>query len=191
MPQPVVVGLGGSLNPRSTSEAALAAALAAARMRGADTDLLSLRDLRLPFYEPDWPLSAYPMGVMRLLCAMRRADVVLISTPGDQGTLAGITKNALDFLAFLHDTDPPYLGDKFVGLIATANSETTAHNALHALVNIVQARNGLLLPLRVPIPYADKVIDVDGRVVDVHVARRLAELGTLAVEYATHGQIAV
>lgn len=191
MPQPVIIGVGGSLNPHSTSEAALAAALAAARDHGASTELLSLRDLRLPFYEPDWPLSAYPPGVLRLICAIRRANVVLISTPGDQGTLAGIIKNALDFLAFLHDTDPPYLSNKFVGLIATANSATTAHNALHALAGIVQARNGLLLPMTVAIPSANKAIDVDGRVVDDQVARQLALLGAQAVGYAMQDEVAV
>lgn len=188
MPHPFVVGLGGSLNPTSTSQSALVAALNAARDAGATTELLALRDLRLPFYQPDWSLDAYPPNVVRLIEAVRRADVLLLSTPGYHGTLAGVTKNALDFLEFLADDAPPYLNNKFVGLIATASGELAAVNALNSLGYVAQSLRGLLIPLQVPIPRADKAIDEAGHITDQRVARRLQGLGALAVELARRFQ---
>lgn len=186
MSQPIrVVGIGGSLNPTSTSQSALAAALVAARNVGALTELFPLRDLRLPFYEPEWPLSAYPATVEQLLSAVRQADVLLLSTPGYHGTLAGVTKNALDFLEFLHDDHPPYLTHKLVGLIATAGGEMAAVNAINALAHVAQSLRGVVIPLHVPIARADQAINADGQVIDGRIARRLQDLGTLAVELAS------
>ncbi len=189
MSNPVcVIGIGGSLNPTSTSQSALAAALSAARAAGADTALFPLRDLRLPFYEPSWPLEAYPDSVRLMVEAVRGANVVLLSTPGYHGTLAGVTKNALDFLEFLRHDDPPYLHNKLVGLIATAGGELAAVNAINALAHVATSLRGLVLPLHVPIPRAGQAINADGQIIDGRVAQRLEALGTLAVDLATRLQ---
>jgi FMN reductase len=48
-----IVGLGGSLAGVSKSRAALAIALAGAASAGGETELLDLRRLNLPMYNPD------------------------------------------------------------------------------------------------------------------------------------------
>ena len=48
-----IVGLGGSLAKVSRSRAALRTALKGAADIGADTELLDLRELDLPMYDPD------------------------------------------------------------------------------------------------------------------------------------------
>jgi FMN reductase len=74
-----IVGLGGSLAAPSRSLAALRAALAGARESGAETDLLDLRELRLPLYVlTETPV---PAGARRLLDAAGTSDAMVWSSP--------------------------------------------------------------------------------------------------------------
>lgn len=175
--RPLVVGIGGSLRPRSTTLAALARALSAAEAAGARTDLLDVRRLALPMYEPDLPLSAFGDGAARLVHAARQADALLLATPAYQGTIAGVTKNALDVLQFLADDDPPYLDGRAVGLIATADGGQAAPNAIAALVHAAHALRAVVAPFTVPIPRAWSLLDPDGAVAAEPWGRRLDALG--------------
>jgi NAD(P)H-dependent FMN reductase len=104
------------------------------------------------------------------------------STAGYHGTIAGVTKNALDFLEFLSESESPYLHQRVVGLIATAAGELAAVNAINAMVHVVHALRGTVAPLFVPVPRARESVDSTGRVVDQKVAGRLDMLGKLVVE---------
>jgi NAD(P)H-dependent FMN reductase len=55
--KPHVVGIGGTLRDGSTGLRALEEALRAAEEAGATTELLDLRELALPMYEPGKPLE--------------------------------------------------------------------------------------------------------------------------------------
>ncbi|HZC18253.1 MAG TPA: NAD(P)H-dependent oxidoreductase, partial [Rubrobacteraceae bacterium] len=112
-----VIGIGGTLREGSTSLGALRRALTAAKEAGADTELLDLRDLNLPLYEPGKPLEEYGPEVGQLIETVRETDALLLSTAAYHGTLAGVTKNALDFLQLMARDEKPYLQDKVVGLI--------------------------------------------------------------------------
>src|SRR5207247_432300 len=94
-----VVGLGGSLARVSRSRAALQAALAGAERAGAETELLDLRRLDLPLYNPDEPDPID--AAARLIEASYAADGMLWSSPMYQGTISGAFKNALDWLHVL------------------------------------------------------------------------------------------
>lgn len=114
----LVLGLGGSLAKVSRSRAALATALAGAASAGAGTQLLDLRELRLPMYDPD---DRHPTeAARRLIETCYSADGLLWSSPMYQGTVSGAFKNALDWLHLLGGRDPPYLYDKVIGLISTS-----------------------------------------------------------------------
>ena len=104
-----VVGIGGTLRGGSTSLAALRRALGAAEEAGAEVELLDLRELGLPMYEPGLALEEFGENVGRFIEAVRGADALLISTAAYHGTLAGVTKNALDFTQFLARDERPYL----------------------------------------------------------------------------------
>lgn len=175
--RPLVVGIGGSMRPGSTTLAALERALAGAETAGARIDLLGVRDLALPMYEPDLPLPAFGDGAARLIDAARRADALVIATPTYQGTLAGVVKNALDYLQFLADDDPPYLTGRAVGLIATADGAQAAPNAVAALVHAAHALRAVVAPMTVSIPCAWSLLDADGAVVSEPWGRRLDALG--------------
>ena len=177
-----VVGIGGTLREDSTGLRALEQALRAAEDAGATTELLDLRQLALPMYEPGKALEEYGENAERLVEAMRDADAMLWSTAAYHGTLAGATKNALDFAQFLARDERAYFQDKVVGLVATAGGEMAAVNSINAMVNVVHALRGVAAPLSVPATQSWKVFGKQGNIRDEAVAGRLGSLGRLVVE---------
>ncbi len=182
--KPHIVGLGGTLREDSTSLRALEEALRAASEAGATTDLLDLRELALPMYEPGRPLEQYGEGVEKIVESMRGADAMIWSTASYHGTLAGVTKNALDFAQFLARDERPYLEHRVVGLIATAGGSMAAVNAVNAMTNVVHALRGVTAPLSVPVSQSWRVFDEEGNLRDDGVAGRLGSLGRLVVQMA-------
>ena len=179
-----VVGVGGTLREGSASLGALRRALAAAGEAGAETELLDLRELDLPMYVPGRTLGEYGPGVGRLVEGLRGADALLISTAAYHGTLAGVTKNALDFAQFLSGGDHPYFDGKVVGLISTAGGEQAGANATGALVHVVHSLRGVVAPLMVQVSKASQRADRTGDITDELYARRLDSLGGLVVDLA-------
>ena len=180
-----VVGLGGTLREGSTSLGALKRVLQAAEEARADTESLDLRVLDLPMYVPGKKLGEYSENVEWFLESIRAADALVISTAAYHGTLAGVTKNALDFTQFLTRDEDPYLDGKVVGLVATAGGAQAATNATGALVNVVHALWGIVAPLMVPIPKAWQLPDGEGNITDANYGGRLDKLGELLVDLAT------
>ncbi|MBA2617898.1 MAG: NAD(P)H-dependent oxidoreductase [Rubrobacter sp.] len=179
-----VVGIGGTLWEGSASLGALRRALAAAGEAGAETGFLDLRELDLPMYKPGRSLEEYGPGVGRLVGELRGAEAVLISTAAYHGTLASVTKNALDFAQFLSGGEHPYLDGKVVGLISTAGGEQAGANAAGAMVHVVHALRGVVAPLVVSIPKAWQRADGSGNVTDEVYGGRLDALGELVVDLA-------
>ena len=105
-------------------------------------------------YEPGKPLEEYEDSVRHLVEAIRGADALLVSTAAYHGTLAGVTKNALDYVQFLGKEEHPYFDGKVVGLVSTAGGEQAATNANAALVHVVHALRGIVAPLMVGVTKA-------------------------------------
>nr|MBA3868679.1 NAD(P)H-dependent oxidoreductase [Anaerolineae bacterium] len=141
-----------------------------------------------PMYQPDWELEDYDKNVQDFIQVMRHADAFLISTAAYHGTLAGVTKNALDYFEYLADAPRPYLHNKSVGLIATASGDSADVHSITAMINVVHSLRGYALPLSVPIHNASKAFDQDGNVIHEKIAARLTQLGKMAVETAAHFQ---
>jgi FMN reductase len=179
-----VVGIGGTLRGASSSLGALRRALEAAKERGVETELLDLRELNLPMYEPGRTLDDYGPEVRRLVEAMRGADALILSTAAYHGTLAGVTKNALDFTQFLAREERPYLDCRVVGLISTAGGEPAAANTTDAMVHVVHALRDIVAPSMVTISKAWQRSDGEGNIIDEDHGKRPDRLGKLVVEMA-------
>jgi FMN reductase len=176
-----IVGLGGSLARVSRSRAALQAALVGAERAGAETELLDIRALDLPMYDPDddEPTDA----AARLIEASYAADGLIWSSPMYQGTISGAFKNALDWLHLLGRRDPPYLHDKVIGLISAAGG-TQGLQAINTMEFSVRSLRGWAVPYVVPVAAAARVFDAEGRIHDEGVARQLEMLGAEVVRVA-------
>jgi FMN reductase len=170
----LVVGLGGSLAEHSTSLSALEIALEGAREAGARVDLLDIRELALPFYDP--AIKTLPASVTRLCKLVGDADGLVWSSPLYHGTISGAFKNALDWLQLLSDRQPPYLTDKVVGLISTAGG-VQGLQAVNTMEFVVRALRGWAVPLVLPIAQAWKAFDETGKAHDPKLAEQLRALG--------------
>jgi FMN reductase len=138
-----IVGLGGSLAKVSTSRAALRVALEGAAAAGAEIELLDLRELDLPMYNPDH--DEPPEAAARLIESSYAADGMLWSSPLYQGTISGAFKNALDWLHLLGGRDPAYLHDTVVGLISAAGG-TQGLQAVNTMEFSIRALRAWAVP---------------------------------------------
>jgi FMN reductase len=178
-----IVGLGGSLAAVSRSRAALATALEGAQEAGGETELLDLRELDLPMYNPDddepTPAAA------RLMESLYTADGLIWSSPLYQGSISGALKNAIDWLHPLGDRDPPYLKDKVIGLISAAGG-AQGLQAINTMEFSVRALRGWAVPYVVPVASAARVFDETGRIQDQAIEQQLKMLGSEVVRVAEH-----
>lgn len=169
-----VAGIGGSLAHTSSSLAALRVALEGARNAGAVTELLDIRQLNLPMYDPT---EQTPPESVRLFCeVVANAQGLIWSSPLYHGTMSGAFKNALDWLQLLNTRHPPYLTDTVVGLVGAAGG---AHGlqAINTMEFIVRALRGWTVPLVVPISRSWAAFDTHGAAADPRLAQQLRSLG--------------
>jgi FMN reductase len=176
-----IVGLGGSLGAVSKSRAALQTALEGAANAGAETQLLDIRELNLPMFNPDDDEATD--DVARLIESCYAADGLVWSSPMYQGTISGALKNALDWLHVLGERDPPFLHDKVIGLISAAGG-TQGLQAINTMEFAVRALRGWAVPYVVPVASAARVFDRAGQIQDRAVALQLETLGAEVVRVA-------
>lgn len=179
--KPFILGLGGTTNPESSTEQALAIALQAAAAAGAETELFgSDRLMALPHYRSD-PAGLNQTG-KDLVALVRRADGVLLSSPGYHGTVSGLVKNAIDYIEETSTDERIYLDGLPIGLIVTAHGWQAVGSTLAALRSIVHSLRGWPTPLGVGINAsggmfrggicADKGVDDQLRLVAQQVMQR-------------------
>lgn len=180
--RPYLVGLGGTTDPSSSSERALVAALAAAAEEGAETRLLTARELELPMYAPG--NGERSDAARDFLAEIERCDGVFISTPAYHGSISGLLKNAIDYLEDLRDAERPYLDGRPVGCIVCAYGWQATGTALASLRGIVHALRGWPTPLGVAINSSGAVFDPDGGVADPEVATRLRLLAEQVTRFS-------
>jgi FMN reductase len=177
-----VLGIGGTLRPGSSSEQALRVALSAAAARGAATEICTARDLHFPMYDPGTgPVDA---AAQWFIDAVRRADGLIIATPGYHGGTSGLLKNALDYLQELAGDPTPYLDGKAVGCLVTASGWQAGGTTLTSLRATVHALRGWPTPLGVVINSSDHPFGPDSTVTDAKVAGQLTTLGEQVWSFA-------
>jgi FMN reductase len=158
-----IVAIGGSVRPRSSTELALRAVLAAAAERGAETTLFSGPDLLLPPYEP----GAVDARGRRMLAAIEAADAVVLGSPGYHGTVSGLVKNAIDHLEELRGGSRCYLDGIPIGCVATAYGWQAAVNTLGTLRVLAHSLRGWPTPLGIALNMAGpRVFAEDGSVLE-------------------------
>lgn len=103
--------------------------------------------MALPHYRAD------PAGINEtgrdLVALVRRADGVLLSSPGYHGTVSGLVKNAIDYIEETSRDERIYLDGLPIGLIVTAHGWQAVGSTLAALRSIVHSLRGWPTPLGV------------------------------------------
>jgi FMN reductase len=161
---PLIVGLGGTTRPGSTSERALVVALEAAAAAGFETRLFGAGTMPCETYDPTRPERS-PEAV-EIIAALRRADGVLIATPAYHGGISGLVKNTIDFTEDMREDARPYLDGRAVGLIVVADGAQALGSTLASLRAIVHALRGWPTPFAATLNGRDKPFGGDGRDAD-------------------------
>jgi FMN reductase len=180
--RPLIVGLGGTTRPGSTSERALQFTLTKARALGADTEMLVGAQILLPIYTPE--SIERDATARHLIAVLRRADGIIVASPGYHGSLSGLIKNALDYAEDMRDDERPYFDGRAVGLITCANGWQATGAALGALRSIVHALRGWPTPLGVAINTSEGRFEADHSPPSAAVSKQLSILAGQVVEFA-------
>ncbi len=179
--RPLIVGIGGTAVPDSSTERALAVAIAAAERAGARVRLFGAATLAgLPLY-----LTApCREPAAELIESVRQADGLIIASPGYHGSVSGLVKNALDHLEALSGDERAYLDGVPVGLIATAYGWQATGSTLATLRAIVHALRGWPTPLGAAVNCFGKIFE-GGRCVDAVAAANLELVGRQVFDFVS------
>jgi FMN reductase len=186
--QPLIVGIGGTTRAGSTSERILDLALKAAEARGARVELFGGEHLgRLPLFNPQEDQPSPERDAM--VDAVRRADGLIIASPGYHGSVSGLVKNALDSLEALREDPRPYFDGRAVGVIVTVDGWQAAGATLGALRAIVHALRGWNTPMGVALNAAAArnaggLFDGQGRLADLRDAWQVQTMADQVIGFA-------
>lgn len=181
--KPLIVGIGGTVRAGSTSERALQVALRAVEAGGAETRLLGGEFLAtLPIFNPS---ERTPTEAQLILAeTVRKADGVIVASPGYHGSISGVIKNALDSLEVLREDARPYFTDRAVGCIITADGWQAAGTTLTALRSIIHALRGWPTPFGAALNSTSNLFDADGACIEAKDAWQLATVGEQVLDFA-------
>lgn len=160
--------IAGSMRLNSFSSQTSKLAMKALSNKGADIEILDLKNLSLPFCNGSRDYPSYP-DVQRLKDAILSANGLLIVTPEYHGSLSGVLKNALDLL------DESHFRGKTVALIAVMGG-IPSNNAINTLRIIFRQLHAWVLPEQLIIPNIDDTFDENGEFLDPLLAARLDEM---------------
>ena len=167
MPQPLIVGIGGTTRPNSSVEALVKVVLAECQSQGARVLMFGSAELAaLPHYGPE--PEGRSSGQQALVDAVRAADGLVIGSPGYHSGISGLVKNAIDLLEDTRLDQRPYLDDLPVGLIVSAAGWQAGGVTLSALRNVVHALRGWPTPIGISVnTLAQKIFSDLGEIVDL------------------------
>jgi FMN reductase len=180
--RPLVVGVGGTPRPGSTTERALTISLKAAEEAGAEVELVAGPDLMLPMYTPG--ATQRTTEGRRLVEAFRRCDGLIIASPAYHGSVSGMVKNALDYAEDLREDGRVYFDGIAVGVIACAGGWQAGAQTLATLRSIVHALRGWPTPLGAALNTSTGLFDETGTCTDISARLQLETIGRQVVEFA-------
>lgn len=109
-----ILGINGSIRPRSSADRALHYTLRALEEGGAQCEPFEIGALPILDGRPD---DQYPATVAAFRAACEAADALVVTVPSYHGSIPGGLKNALDFI------DLPQVGGKPFALIGIAGGD--------------------------------------------------------------------
>ncbi len=180
--RPLIIGLGGTLAPNSSTERAVRYVLKCAEEQGAAVRMFNGMELAFPLYVPGELPS--DNAARHLLDAVRNATAIIIGSPAYHGGISGLMKNALDYLEELSKDAMPYLSGRAIACIATGAGWQGANSTLHALRSIVHSLRGWPTPLGLALNSRTALFDAEGSCIDPAVE---AQLRTMASEVTSFG----
>jgi FMN reductase len=180
---PLILGIGGTSRPHSTSELAVRCALRAAQAMGARTRLIDGALISaLPLYVPG--RRERSEDELAFVDAMRACDGVIVASAGYHGSITGPIKNALDLLEDLSRDDRPYLDGCAFGSIVTAFGLMACGTTLVTLRTIAHALRAWPTPYGAAFVAEGKMFEEDGTPLDSRIGDQIGLVARQVVDFA-------
>lgn len=190
MAGPHIVGIGGTTRPGSSTEKAVRFVLAQLEAEGATTTMFAGEELGgLPMYAPEKPERT--PEAERLIADLRKADAVVLGSPGYHGTVSGLVKNALDYTEDLANDERVYLAGLPVGIVATGTGWQGVVSTLAALRTITHALRGWPTPMGAGINTSTKIFTDEGDVEDDRARLQLSMVAQEVLDFTRMRRAAV
>jgi FMN reductase len=138
-----ITGIGGSLEKKSVTFAALKYTMEELKSLGAEVSIYDLKNMKLPVYNPAKGIKQGGGELKSFLENIHTADGYIFASPEYHGTISGAFKNILDYLEYLSAYNPPYLTHKPVGAIATGGGDVSGATTLQTIVHIIHSFRGI------------------------------------------------
>jgi len=180
--KPLIIGIGGTTRPNSSTEKALRVVLAHAAAAGCDTELFGAGKLPLEIYDPE--VNERTPQAQALVAAMRAADGIVIASPGYHGSMSGLIKNALDFSEDLRGDANVYFEGKAVGCVAVAGGAQALGPTAATIRSITHALRGWPTPYAAMVNSSERPFDADGTPTSDAVREALVTVARQVVEFA-------
>jgi FMN reductase len=179
---PYIVGIGGTIRADSTSEKALRMTLSYAELGGAEVRIFGGAAIEFPIYVAGDPSRS--LAASELIRELRRADGIILASPGYHGSISGLLKNCLDYTEEMRNDVLPYFEGRAVGVIACAAGWQATGSTLSALRSIVHALRGWPTPYGAAINTIGNPFNTGGGPADQSVTAQLQMLANQVVEFA-------
>jgi FMN reductase len=173
-----VVAVSGSLRANNLTHRALEVALRGAAAEGAETELLDLSAMTIPFCDERKDESTYPPDVERLRATVAAAHGILLGSPEYHGSMSGSLKNAIDMMGF------PQFEGKLVGLVAVAGGSQSATGTLAHMRTVCRHLHAWVVPQQVSISRVKDAFGPTGHLKDPEHEARLLEVGREVAHFA-------
>ena len=177
-----LLGISGSLRKGSYNTALLNAALACAP-EGVTFEAGTIRGI--PLYDGDVEKEmGIPQAVATLKQKVAEADGVVLFTPEYNNSIPGVFKNAVDWMSRPAADIPTVFGGRSFAMAGTSPGNFGTQLSQNAWLPVLHTLGAELWSgKRLMIPRAASVFDVDGRIVDEAIAKRL---GDFLAAFAAH-----
>ena len=180
---PLILGIGGTSRPNSTSELAVRCALRAAEALGARTQLIDGALISgLPLYVPG--RSERTDDERAFVAAARACDGVIVASAGYHGSITGPVKNALDLLEDLSGDARPYLDGCAFGAIVSAFGWLACGTTLVTLRSIAHALRAWPTPYGAAFVAEGQVFEDDGTALDTRIGNQIGLVAQQVVDFA-------
>ena len=182
---PLVVGIGGTGRANSTSERAVAVAVALteAGLLGARTVFFDGEFIsRLPLYIPE--RTTRTEEEREFVANVRGCHAIIVGTPGYHGSLSGPIKNSLDLLEDTAQDQRPYLDGCAFGCVVTAYGWQACGTTLVSLRSIAHALRAWRTPFGAAFNASTPLFEADGTCIDRKTHEQLSIVARQVVDFA-------
>jgi NAD(P)H-dependent FMN reductase len=178
-----ILGIAGSMREQSYSTRALKLVLEEVKKYDSESDVLELRKLNLPLYDPSGDTSDEPSSYIninnnlleRITTTLKWADAFVLASPDYHGSMSGGMKNFLDY--FWED----FAGKTFGYIVASHEKGLTVADQMRTAVRQCY---GWSMPYNISIN-GEKDFDSEGNLVNSALAKRVMMLARDLVTYGT------